>query len=157
MDGLLALCLWTKERVDTVAVASVQPDFHDDLLSIWLRRSGVMTGAEWIRFRFGDQRGAQFAHMIVVLFAIINVIGFLAYGFIGIGKFSAEFLPWQLSSDPTTNANLYGLAITLLTTIYVVKGGMMSVVFTEVLQFVIMTIGCLWVGIIAMQTVRPKC
>src|SRR5690625_2118411 len=28
-------------------------------LSIWLRRSGVMTGAEWIKFRFGDRRGAQ--------------------------------------------------------------------------------------------------
>lgn len=125
-------------------------------LSIWLRRSGVMTGAEWIRFRFGDKRGAQCAHMIVVLFAIINVIGFLAYGFIGIGKFSAEFLPWQLAADPTVNANLYGLAITLLTTVYVVKGGMMSVVFTEVLQFFIMTIGCIWVGIIAMQTVSPE-
>lgn len=125
-------------------------------LSIWLRRSGVMTGAEWIRFRFGDKRGAQCAHMIVVLFAIINVIGFLAYGFIGIGKFSAEFLPWQLAADPTVNANIYGLAITLLTTVYVVKGGMMSVVFTEVLQFFIMTIGCIWVGIIAMQTVSPE-
>ena len=26
-------------------------------LSTWLRRSGVMTGAEWIRFRFGEGRG----------------------------------------------------------------------------------------------------
>src|SRR5690606_7310545 len=26
-------------------------------LSIWLRRSGVMTGAEWINFRFGDGLG----------------------------------------------------------------------------------------------------
>lgn len=49
-------------------------------LSIWLRRSGVMTGAEWITFRFGTGRGAQLAHLIVVLFAIFNVIGFLAYG-----------------------------------------------------------------------------
>ncbi|WP_425400769.1 sodium:solute symporter family protein [Aeoliella sp.] len=124
-------------------------------LSIWLRRSGVMTGAEWIRFRFGDSRGAQLAHLVVVAFALINVIGFLAYGFIGIGKFAATFLPWQLATDPTTNANLYGLAITALTTIYVVKGGMFSVVFTEVLQFVIMTIACIWVGVIAMQQVSP--
>ncbi|MEJ2504449.1 MAG: sodium:solute symporter, partial [Gemmatimonadota bacterium] len=72
-------------------------------LSIWLRRSGVMTGAEWIRFRFGDTRGAQLAHIIVVVFALFNVVGFLAYGFIGIGKFAAAFLPWQLSADPTTN------------------------------------------------------
>jgi Na+/proline symporter len=125
-------------------------------LSVWMRRSGVMTGAEWIRFRFGDNRGAQLAHFIVVLFAIVNVIGFLAYGFIGIGKFAATFLPWQLSSDPDWNVNLYGLLISAVTTLYVVKGGMFSVVFTEVFQFVVMTIGCLGVGWIAMQQVTPE-
>lgn len=124
-------------------------------LSIWMRRSGVMTGAEWIRFRFGDSHGAQLAHFIVVLFAIVNVIGFLAYGFIGIGKFAATFLPWQLHENPAWNVHLYGLAITALTTLYVVKGGMFSVVFTEVFQFFVMTIGCLWVGVIAMQQVSP--
>ena len=125
-------------------------------LSVWLRRSGVMTGAEWIKFRFGETRGANLAHIIVVVFALFNVIGFLAYGFIGIGKFAATFLPWQLSSDPTTNVNLYGLIITAITTLYVVKGGMFSVVFTEVLQFFIMTVACIWVGIIAMQAVSPE-
>ena len=125
-------------------------------LSVWLRRSGVMTGAAWIRFRFGNSRGAQLAHMVVVLFALINVVGFLAYGFIGIAKFAATFLPWQLSEDPTTNVNLYGLIVTAITTLYVVKGGMYSVVFTEVLQFGIMTAACVWVGVIAMQPVSPE-
>jgi solute:Na+ symporter, SSS family len=124
-------------------------------LSLWLRRSGVMTGAEWIKFRFGEGSGARLAHIIVVVFAIFNVIGFLAYGFIGIGKFAAAFLPWELSADHQTNVNLYGLIITAITTIYVVKGGMYSVVFTEVLQFFIMTIACIAVGIIAMQAVSP--
>lgn len=125
-------------------------------LSVWLRRSGVMTGAEWIKFRFGEGRGAHLAHVIVVVFAIFNVIGFLAYGFIGIGKFAATFLPWHLSSDPATNVNLWGLLITALTTIYVVKGGMFSVVFTEVLQAGLKTIACVWVAIIAMQRVSPE-
>ena len=58
-------------------------------LSVWLRRSQVMTGAEWITFRFGEGRGANLAHLTVVIFALLNVIGFLAYGFIGIGKFAA--------------------------------------------------------------------
>ena len=125
-------------------------------LSIWLRRSGVMTGAEWIKFRFGTDRGANLSHIIVVVFALLNVLGFLAYGFIGIGKFAAVFLPWQLSADPNTNEIYYGLIITALTTLYVVKGGMFSVVFTEVLQFFIMTIACIAVGIIAMQQVSPE-
>ena len=125
-------------------------------LSVWLRRSGVLTGAEWITFRFGDSTGARLSHLIVVLFALVNVVGFLAYGFIGIGKFASVFLPWQLSADPDTNDIYYGLIITALTTVYVVKGGMFSVVFTEVLQFFIMTVACVSVGIIAMQQVSPE-
>lgn len=125
-------------------------------LSAWLRRSGVMTGAEWITFRFGEGRGARLSHLIVVAFALVNVIGFIAYGFIGIGKFAAVFMPWQLSADSHMNDVFYGLIITAITTLYVVKGGMFSVVFTEVFQFVIMTIACIAVGIIAMQRVSPE-
>ncbi len=125
-------------------------------LSVWLRRSGVMTGAEWIRFRFGTSQGAKLSHIIVVAFALLNVLGFLAYGFIGIGKFAAVFLSWKLSPDPYWNEIFYGLIITALTTVYVVKGGMFSVVFTEVLQFFIMTVACIAVGIIAMQQVSPE-
>ncbi|HZV68709.1 MAG TPA: sodium:solute symporter family protein [Saprospiraceae bacterium] len=125
-------------------------------LSVWLRRSGMMTGAEWIKFRFGTSRGARWSHIIVVVFALVNVIGFLAYGFIGIGKFAAVFLPWQLHPDPHWNEIFYGLIITALTTVYVVKGGMFSVVFTEVLQFIIMTIACIAIGIIAMNRVSPE-
>ena len=33
-----------------------------------------------------------------------------------------ELLPFQLSADPTINVNLYGLIITAITTLYVVKG-----------------------------------
>ena len=125
-------------------------------LSIWLRRSGVMTGAEWIRFRFGDNKGARLSHIIVVVFALVNVLGFLAYSFIGIGKFSAGFMPWQLSSDPHLNEVYYGLILTFITMLYVVKGGMYSVVITEVVQFFIMTIACVAIGIIAMQQVSPE-
>jgi Na+/proline symporter len=125
-------------------------------LSIWLRRSGVMTGAEWINFRFGFGKGARLSHLIVVLFAIIVVITYIAYGFIGIGKFAVVFLPWELSANPETNEILYGLILTGLTTLYVIKGGMFSVVFTEVLQYAIMTIASIAIGVIAMQQVSPE-
>jgi Na+/proline symporter len=124
-------------------------------LSTWLRRSGVMTGAEWIRFRFGEGRGATLAHLVVVVFALLNVIGFLAYAFIGIGKFASTFLPWALSADPTLNAKLWGLLIIAITTVYVAKGGMFSVVFTELLQFSIMSIASISVGVLVMRQVSP--
>nr|HQI50244.1 sodium:solute symporter [bacterium] len=63
-------------------------------MSKWMRRSNVMTGAEWIGTRFGGGRGGVLAHISVVVFALVSVIGFLAYGFAGIGKFLAQFLPW---------------------------------------------------------------
>lgn len=124
-------------------------------LSVWLRRSGVMTGAEWIRFRFGDSRGARLAHLAVVAFALVNVVGFLAYAFLGIGKFTATFLPWRLASDPATNVRLYGLVVTALTTLYVVRGGMLSAVATEVFQYGVMTLACVAVAAIAMREVSP--
>jgi SSS family solute:Na+ symporter len=124
-------------------------------LSIWLRRSGMMTGAEWIRFRFGDGFGSQLSHIVVVIFAVIVVIANVAYGFLGIGKFAAAFLPFQLSPDAYWNEMYWAIIFTAITTAYVIKGGMYSVVFTEVLQYVIMTIASIAVGIIAMQQISP--
>ncbi|MEQ8749650.1 MAG: hypothetical protein RIC52_07735, partial [Amphiplicatus sp.] len=125
-------------------------------LSTWLRRSNAMTGAEWIVFRFGDGVGARLSHLIVVIFALVTVLSYLAYGFVGIGKFAATFLPFELATDPRMNEILYGLIIVGVTSIYVVKGGMLSVVATEVLQFFIMLVACVVVGVIAMNKVSPE-
>ena len=124
-------------------------------LSAWLRRSNVMTGAEWIQTRFGKGRGAQLSHISVVIYAFISIVGFFTYGFKGIGKFAASFLPWQLSSDPALNANLYALILISITAIYVIKGGMISVVITEVIQFCILSVVSFAVGVIAMSKVSP--
>lgn len=118
-------------------------------LSAWLRRSNVMTGAEWIRTRFGVGRGAQLSHLIVVIYAFVSIIGFFSYGFKGIGKFAETFLPWNFTP------NQYALILIGITTIYVIKGGMFSVVITEVIQFCILSIASFAIGIIAMSRVSP--
>ncbi len=161
ISGTMLLVYWLfVYGLKSIWIPWVWPVFNQIFLmvflSAWLRRSGVMTGAEWIRFRFGDSRGAKLAHLIVVVFAIVSVIGFLAYGFIGIGKFAATFLPWKLAADPQTNIKLWGLLVTAITTLYVVKGGMFSVVFTDVMQYFLMTVSCIAVGIIAMMKVSPE-
>ncbi|MFC2097797.1 sodium:solute symporter family protein [Bacteroidota bacterium] len=128
-------------------------------LAVWLRRSNVMTGAEWLKTRFSG-KGATLSHIMVVIFAVFAVIGFIAYGFEGIGKFSTSFLPWDLNLNIANlnipSSKMYAIIIMGITTIYVVKGGMFSVVLTEVLQFIIMTIACLIVGIIAINMVSPE-
>ena len=153
-------------------------------LSIWMRRSAAMTGAEWITFRFGDGPAARLSHMIVVLFALIMVLAYMAYGFLGIGKLTSQFIPVDLASllhlqvflpdalqsgDLTGalleqreaamqafNEKAFGVLIIFITSLYVIKGGMYSVVFTEVLQFAVMTIASLGIAYIAIIHVTPE-
>jgi Na+/proline symporter len=129
-------------------------------LAIWMRRSNTMTGAQWITFRFGEGKGAKLSHIIIVIFAIVSVLGFMAYFFEGIGKFCTSILPYDLSASfgplHLTNEQSYALIVIGITTLYTLKGGMYSVVATEVLQFVIMTLSCLVIGYIAYTTVTGE-
>lgn len=114
-------------------------------LAVWIRKSNIMTGSEWILTRFGDKRDGRASHIIVAVFAIISAIGFIAYFFEGVGKFMTIILPWDLTLQMgdamlLTSEQSYALIIIFLTTIYTIKGGMFSVVATEVLQYGIMVI-----------------
>jgi len=131
-------------------------------LSTWLRRSNALTGAEWIKSRFGDHTGGQLAQYVIVAFAMVSVLGFLAYGFIGIGKFVEIFLPWDrvapfvpFEVPPQHVASFYGIVFTSIATFYVMFGGMFGVVMTDLLQFTIMTIAAIIVAFIAMTAVDP--
>jgi solute:Na+ symporter, SSS family len=119
-------------------------------LSIWLRRSNVVTGAEWIRTRFGNDLGAKLSHISVVIFAMVSVIGFMSYAFEGIGKFAAVFFPWHISPK------IYALIFMSITTIYVVTGGMFSVVLCEIIQYVITTIASIIIACIAISKTTPQ-
>jgi SSS family solute:Na+ symporter len=127
-------------------------------LSTWLRRSNVTTGAEWINTRFGFGRGAQLSHNIVVAFALISCLGFLAYGFIGLGKFIEIFIPWEIVSkyvpfnvSPEYVPHVYGIAFTAFAVFYAILGGMVSIVWADLIQYVIMTVASITIGIIAMN------
>ncbi len=116
-------------------------------LSKWLRRSNVTTGAEWIGTRFGKGKGGKMSHTIVVLFALLSCLGFLAYGFIGLGKFVEIFIPWESVSayvpfavNPEYVPHLYGIIFTLFAIFYSLLGGMSGIVWADVIQFTIMTI-----------------
>jgi len=120
-------------------------------LAVWIRRSNIMTGSEWILTRFGNNRAGKASHIIVAVFAIVSAVGFIAYFFEGVGKFMTIILPWDLTlmfgdSIWLTSEHSYALIIIILTTFYTVKGGMFSVVATEVLQYVIMVIAGLLVA-----------
>ncbi|UGU18192.1 Na+:solute symporter [Sinomicrobium kalidii] len=125
-------------------------------LSAWLRRSNVTTGAEWILFRFHDGKGGKWSHTIIVVFAILSCLGFLAYGFIGLGKFVEIFVPWEWVSPylpfdlPAAYIpHFYGIVFTLFAVFYTILGGMSGIVWTDLLQYTIMTVSAIAIGYIA--------
>ncbi len=130
------------------------PTFNQIFLMVylarWIRRSNVLTGGEWITTRFGAGRGGELSRLIIVIFAIVSVAIFISYDFQGMGKFCAVFLPWGYSP------NTYAVAIMAVTAIYVVLGGMLSVVLTDFAQFVLMAIASVAIGVIAMMRVSPE-
>ena len=129
-------------------------------LSKWLRRSNATTGAEWIGTRFGFAKGAKMSHIIVVVFALVVCLGYLAYGFIGLGKFVEIFVPWELVSNyvpfdvPLEYVpHFYGTIFTLFAVFYSLLGGMSGIVWADVVQFTIMTIAALVIGYLGWQAV----
>lgn len=132
-------------------------------LSLWLRRSNATTGAEWITTRFGRDKGARQSHSIVIVFAIIMGLGYLAYGFIGIGKFVEIFIPWEVVSGyvPFTVSaayvpHFYGIIFTCFAVFYALLGGMKSIVWADVVQYGLMAISSIVVGIIAMKAIAAE-
>ncbi len=114
-------------------------------LAVWIRRSNIMTGSEWILTRFGNGKDGRASHIIVAIFAVVSSVGFIAYFFEGIGKFMTVILPWNIPLEfgdllILTSEQSYALIIIFFTTIYTIKGGMFSVVATEVLQYGIMVV-----------------
>lgn len=132
--------------------------FNMMYLAKWLRRSNAATGAEWLATRFGlSGKGVTGSHNIVVAFALIGCLGFLAYGFIGLGKFIEIFVPWNMVQSyipfdvgPGYVAHFYGIVFTLFAMFYSILGGMHSIVLGDLIKYAIMTIGCISIAVIAM-------
>jgi solute:Na+ symporter, SSS family len=136
--------------------------FNMMYLAKWLRRSNATTGAEWLGTRFGLKgKGVKLSHSVVVAFALIGCLGFLAYGFIGLGKFIEIFVPWDLVKSyvpfhvaPQYVAHFYGIIFTAFAMFYSILGGMHSIVLGDLIKYIIMTVGCVAIAIIAMEHLR---
>jgi Na+/proline symporter len=132
-------------------------------LSMWLRRSNVTTGAEWIGTRFGFKSSARLSHIIVVVFALIMGLGYLTYGFIGLGKFVMIFIPWEfvqqylpINIPAEYVPHFYGIIFTCFAIFYSLLGGMMSIVWADLIQYIIMAISSVVIAALAMMALSEN-
>lgn len=99
----------------------------------YIRRSGVMTFAEWNVTRFGDTRHAEYARIAAAVFLLVLMTFNLVFMAVGTGKFAAEFLPlerWQAA-----------LVIFGVVGVYVTLGGMFGVILTDIFHTILIAIG----------------
>ncbi len=109
--------------------------FYLAYMGKWIRRSGVLTGAEWMYTRFGRGREGDLARLAYTIFAVLTITALLGYGAIGMGKFGAVFLPFE----PFTCSVL----ILCVTGLYVVAGGLHGIVRVEIVQTIVLSTGAI--------------
>lgn len=113
-------------------------------LSQWVRRSGALTGGDWMSTRFRSPVGLELSRLIVVVFALLSVVSFTAYAFKGVAGFASVFLPDGISPP------MYGLIFVGVTLLYVMLGGIRSVIFTDIVQFMLLIAVSIVIGYYAM-------
>lgn len=111
----------------------------------WHHRSGCMTGAEWMIYRFGEGPGGNAARIMRAVSEIIFTAGMLIYMAKGVGLFLSMFLPFPPVACSTI---LIGVAA-----LYTMMSGFYGVVFTDLFQSLIILVAVIWISALAMTHV----
>ncbi len=107
----------------------------------WHRRSGCMTGAEWMRYRFGDGPEANAVRVLTAAVGLIWTVGALGYLIRGTTLFMAMMFPL----DPLWTT----IGVLVISAVYTVAAGFYGVVLTDLLQGIIIVISCVVVSVMA--------
>ena len=108
-------------------------------LGKWLRRSRVMTSAEWMKLRFGTDTQGKWAHVLSAAANIILSLGMIIYFSKGAGKFLTHFIPL---SELTCITIMVGIGL-----FYTLMSGLYGVVFTDIVQMILLTFTAIFVTV----------
>jgi len=133
----------------------------------WVRRSNVMTAAEWMKTRFGSDSGGKLARTAYALMAVLTLASFIGYAYQGIGKFASVYIPLESLAQYTSipwlqnilteyEPDVLAAVIIGITTLYVVLGGLYSVVVTDVIQTIVLTLGSIFIAYVAWSNLTPE-
>jgi Na+/proline symporter len=110
----------------------------------YIRRSGVMTFAEWNVTRFGHTKDAEYARLAAATFLLVLMVFNLMFMAVGTGKFAEEFLPFSRWVSALIVFGVVGIYVTL--------GGFKGVILTDIFQTVLIAIGALVLGVLAFNS-----
>ncbi len=113
----------------------------------WIRRSGVMTFAEWNETRFGATRDAEAARLAAALFVLILMIFNLMFIAVGTGKFAEEFLPFSRWES--------ALIVFAAVGVYVILGGIFGVLLTDIMQTALIAVGAVVLTVMVYRNGPP--
>lgn len=111
----------------------------------WHRRSGCMTAAEWITFRFGEGVSADALRTAIAVFNVLIGIGMLSYIVRGTEIFFSSFVPWS----PT----FVTFCVIGVTVLYTTVSGFYGVTLTNFIHGIVIMTACLLVGFIGWTAV----
>ncbi len=140
--------------------------FNMAFMGKWIRRSGVITGAEWMVQRFGSGRQGDLARLSYTVYAIVTISAFLGYTAVGMGKFGAEFIPARQALaavfSPAYAAtwstmgieHLCAALIIGITGVYVIFGGFRALTLVEFFQTIILSLGAVMIAYLGFAAFR---
>ncbi|MCF7687787.1 MAG: hypothetical protein K9M98_08005 [Cephaloticoccus sp.] len=111
----------------------------------WHRRSGCMTAAEWMTYRFGQNRAAGWMRLITAIMWVVLSIGMLAYLIRGTTLFMGQILPYP--------PMLVTAVLIAICAVYTMLSGFYGVVLTDLVQGLIIIAASILIGFIAFQSV----
>ena len=74
--------------------------FFMSYMGKWVRRSEVMTGAEWMLTRFGNRVDGKTARVSYTIMAVVMLTGFIGYAFQIEMKYKAHLLGFSITEIP---------------------------------------------------------
>ncbi len=111
----------------------------------WHRRSGCMTGLEWMLYRYGRTRAVESVRLVSAVIRILTTVFMLAYLVRGASLFLGIMVPY---SPTVVTCFVVGL-----TALYTTFAGFYGVVITDLIQGVIIIISCLVISVMAWVSV----
>ncbi|GAB4289354.1 MAG: Na+:solute symporter [Oscillatoriaceae cyanobacterium] len=112
----------------------------------WVRRSQVMTLAEWMRLRFGEEREGKIARFISAAANLIISVWIISYFAVGGGKFFGVVIG--------IDDRLASIVMIVISTIYTAMSGFYGVIWTDVFQGALIFVAIIYICILALQNVN---